>query len=301
MEREDNMRITVFTPAYNRGNLIERLYRSLQRQTFTDFEWVVVDDGSTDDTEVRFARFCREENKFPIRYVKTKNGGKHRAINCGLKMAAGDLFFIVDSDDYLTDDALEGIDLVEKSIPEDRKTEFCGVCGLKSYENSSMIGQSFSGEYLDITVLERKKYGITGDKSEVFYTSILQRYPFPEFEGERFMTECVVWDKIAADGYKMRFYNRISTVCNYLEDGLTSQGGTLFQRNPKGYGLYLYQSGRFGKLSKKEKWEAYLSYFYELHDVLSFSEISKNLHINPMVLWLRLLPMRILEKIKKKV
>lgn len=294
------MRITVFTPAYNRGYIIEQLYRSLQRQTYRDFEWLVVDDGSKDDTEQRFAAFLSEENDFSIRYIKTENGGKHRAVNRGLTMAEGELFFIVDSDDYLADNALEWIDRVEKSIPETIKGEFCGVCGLKGYENGSIIGSTFDQDYLDITVLERTHHGVSGDRAEVFYTKLLQQYPFPEFAGERFITECVVWDKLAADGYKMRFYNQISTICAYLEDGLSSQGSSLFLGSPKGYGLYLWQSARFGKLSKKEKWDAFLAYYYELHHALSFSEISDNLHINPVALWLGLLPLRVSEKIKKK-
>ena len=112
------MRITVFTPTYNRGYTIERLYRSLQRQVFDDFEWIVIDDGSNDNTEALFQTFLRTKNQFPITYKKVSNGGKHRAINLGVQMAQGELFFIVDSDDYLTDRALEEIDKIEKSIPE---------------------------------------------------------------------------------------------------------------------------------------------------------------------------------------
>lgn len=297
-KQTEAIRITVFTPAYNRGYIIEKLYRSLQRQTYRNFEWLVVDDGSTDDTEQKFASFITEKNDFPIRYVKTANGGKHRAINRGVKEAQGKLFFIVDSDDYIVDDALEWIDKMESSLPADRKN-FCGVCGLRGYSHTSEIGTTFSGDVLDITSLEREKYQITGDKAEVYYTDILRQYPFPEFEGEKFVTECVVWDKIAAAGLKLRFYNRISIICNYLEDGLTRSGGSIFLRNPKGFGLYLYQEGKYGKVSRKEKWESYLSYFYTYRRKLSFAEISENLHMNPVLLWCGFLPMRVLEKIRK--
>ena len=100
-------KITVFTPTYNRAYILENLYRSLQRQTCKTFEWLVVDDGSADNTKELFERWQQEDNFFPIRYVKQENGGKCRAINQGLKLADGELFFTVDSDDYLTDDALE--------------------------------------------------------------------------------------------------------------------------------------------------------------------------------------------------
>ena len=122
------MRITVFTPTYNRGYIIENLYQSLRRQSFRDFEWLVVDDGSGDSTAALFAHFQQEENFFPIRYIKTENGGKHRAINKGVSMAAGDLFFIVDSDDCLPEDALQVIAEVESTIPKESKHSFCGVC-----------------------------------------------------------------------------------------------------------------------------------------------------------------------------
>ena len=92
-------KVTVFTPTYNRAYIIENLYRSLQRQTCMEFEWLVVDDGSSDGTEALFEKWVKEENPFPIRYHKKENGGKCRAINRGLEMADGELFFTVDSDD----------------------------------------------------------------------------------------------------------------------------------------------------------------------------------------------------------
>ena len=291
------MRITVFTPAYNRGYLIEKLYRSLQRQTFHDFEWVVVDDGSTDDTEERFASFAKEENVFPICYIKTPNGGKHRAINVGTKVAQGELFYIVDSDDYLPDDALQIIDEVERTIPEAEKDTFGGVCGIKGFGSDVAIGSSFKGEFLDITMLEREKNRIFGDKAEVFYTALLRKYPFPEYEGENFITECVVWDKIAFDGYRLRFFNKIVMICEYRPDGLTAQGGTLFCHNPKGWGLYLYQSTKYRKLKGVEKWIAYSNYCKKLQKQYGLFWVARRLHINPYVLALRVLGLRIFYKL----
>lgn len=294
------MRITVFTPAYNRGYIIEKLYRSLQRQSFRDFEWIVIDDGSTDNTEQLFANFLQEDNDFSIIYVKTENGGKHRAINKGVAMAKGELFYIVDSDDYITDDALDIIDKMEKSIPAEDKSLFGGVAGQKGYDTNTPIGNSFDGDIVDITSLERSKYNVTGDKAEVFYTEIMRKYPFPEFEGERFVTECVVWDKIANDGYKLRFFNQIVMICNYLPDGLTSQGHNLFVKNPKGWGLYLYQSSLYGKLRGIDKWNSFFRYYGTLRDKIRFSEIAENLHMNSLVLWLRIFGMRVFYKLYSK-
>lgn len=291
------MRITVFTPAYNRGYIIEKLYRSLQQQSFRNFEWVVVNDGSTDNTQELLEQYVEKPHDFPIRYVKTENGGKHRAINLGVELARGELFLIVDSDDYLTHDALEFIDKVERSIPENQKHRFGGVCGLRGYNESVLIGQTFDGEYLDITMLNRPKHRIFGDKAEVFYTHILRKYPFPEFEGERFLTECVVWDKIATDGYLLRFYNHISIVCTYLADGLTADGYAKYRSSPKGWGLYINQSVQFGKLSGLEKWNTYLKYFYEMRGTMSFGQISKNLNCSHQLLWIGLAGMRLFYKI----
>lgn len=260
------MRITVFTPTYNRGNLIEALYRSLQRQTFSDFEWIVVDDGSIDHTADLFSLWCKEENAFPVVYRKVTNGGKHRAINLALSMAKGELFFIVDSDDTLPDDSLACIDAVEKTIEPEQKRNFCGVCGLKG-QVGRPVGSTFSTQgFLDITSLEREKFGIAGDKAEVFYTAVLQNYPFPEFPDEKFVTEAVVWDRMGADGYRLRFFNDLVYLCDYLPDGLSAQGYDLYARNPKGWGLYIGQSVHNGKLTGKKIEEQYLVYYYTVRE-----------------------------------
>ena len=120
-------KITLFTPTYNRAYVLETLYRSIQRQTFRDFEWIVVDDGSTDNTEDLVNSWMEEKNFFPIRYYKQANGGKCRAINWGLDLAEGELFFIMDSDDYLTDDAMETVVKWESTIAG--KQGYCGVAG----------------------------------------------------------------------------------------------------------------------------------------------------------------------------
>ena len=294
------MRITVFTPTYNRGYIIENLYKSLKRQTYKDFEWIVVDDGSTDNTEDLFKIFLQNDSEFSITYVKTENGGKHRAINKGLKIAKGELFFIVDSDDYLTDDALEKIDLVESTLSE-VNGKFGGICGAKGFSANQIVGSTYNGDgFLDITMLERPRYKINGDKAEVFYTDVLRKYPFPEFEGEKFLTECVVWDKIANDGYKLRFFNDIIYICDYLPDGLTASVNKNFHKSPKGYGLWLYQEHLFGKLKGLSHWNSYLNYYYEFRKELSWYQISKNLHTNCVKFFLKINLLRVFYKIYSK-
>lgn len=239
---EQTFLITVFTPTYNRAYILENLYRSLQRQSFTDFEWLVVDDGSQDGTQALFEAWSREENPFPIRYVRQENGGKCRAINHGLKLARGKLFFTVDSDDYLTDDALEKVARWEAELPKDQN--FCGFVGNRGTTPEETPNTLFDGGYLDGTALDR--YGpVDGERAFVFYTDIHRQYLYPEFPGEKFLTEAVTWDHMAHDGYKMRFYNDIIWIWEYKDDGLTRAGYQVFLDNPQGTGLFFRQKADY--------------------------------------------------------
>ncbi|HAX72253.1 MAG TPA: hypothetical protein DCY20_01880 [Firmicutes bacterium] len=229
------VKVTVFTPTYNRGYCLETLYKSLQNQTSHDFEWLVIDDGSTDKTHDLFEQWMQEDNAFVMTYVKVKNGGKHRAINKGTELAKGELFFIVDSDDYLVDNSIERIIYWESTILE--KEKFAGVSGNRGFTNEIIIGDTFEGDFIDATSLERDTLNIKGDKAEVFYTRLLKQYKFPEIEGENFITEAVVWFQIAFDGYKIRWFNEITYICEYLEDGLTHHAIEVAMKNPKGYQL----------------------------------------------------------------
>ncbi len=231
--------ITVFTPVYNRAYIIGELYGSLKAQTSKDFEWIVINDGSTDDTAGLFEKWCREDNGFPIIYEEVPNGGKHRAINRAVRMSKGDAFFIVDSDDHLLPFAIEKADKWFSQIAGD--PGFAGVSGLRGYSENDPIGGygTFEGKYVDATNLERKQYGLLNDKAEIYKTEILKKYPFPEFEGENFITESIVWHSIAYDGYRIRWFNEIIYICDYLEDGLTKNIWNRIMSNPIGYSYYL--------------------------------------------------------------
>ena len=265
------MRITVFTPTYNRAYIIEILYRSLQRQAFTDFEWLVIDDGSSDKTQELFGQWATEKNAFPIRYYKQKNGGKCRAINRALDLAQGELFFTVDSDDYLTDDALEKIQRWEAELPKNQK--YCGLAGNLGTTPNMTPNSLFNEEYFDGTALDR--YGkVKGERAMVFYTDIHRKYRYPVFPDEKFMTEAVVWNRMAHDGYKMSFYNDIIWVYEYKEDGLTRAGSSVFLNNPKGYGLWLREKAQFEHRSFGEKLKMYYTFTCDLSSRLSSREIA---------------------------
>ncbi|MDD7175717.1 MAG: glycosyltransferase family 2 protein [Clostridiales bacterium] len=241
------MKITVFTPTYNRAYVIEGLYRSLQRQTFHDFEWLVVDDGSSDQTEEVIREWQSAENPFEIRYARKENGGKCSAINLGLDLARGELFFTVDSDDYLTEDALEKVSAWEAALPKEQR--FCGVAGNLGTSKKSTPNTPLGTPYYDGTVLDRYR-GIDGERAMVFYTEIHRQYRYPTFEGETFMTEAVAWNRMAADGYRIRYYDDIIWIYEYREDGLTRAGSSVFLDNPRGYGLWLRERARFLHESK---------------------------------------------------
>ncbi len=214
------MIVTVFTPTYNRAYTLSKLYDSLCAQSSMNFEWLVVDDGSTDDTESMVAGFMAQD-KLRIRYIRQENGGKHRAINRGVSEAQGELFFVVDSDDQLTPDAIDFISTQYSSIRGDES--FAGLCALKSYFDGSKIGGEENWTQIDANALDiRFKHGVNGDLAEVLRRDVLQRYPFPDFEGERFCPEALVWNRIARD-YKLRYIYKKIYLCDYLDDGLTAR------------------------------------------------------------------------------
>lgn len=277
------MRFTVFTPAYNRGYIIEQLYESLCRQTFRDFEWIVVDDGSTDNTEEVMQDLMARENFFPIIYKKQPNGGKHRAWNRGVELASGELFFGCDSDDYLTDDALEIADRIERSIPEAEKGSFAGICGLKAYQDASMVGKTFdNAQYLDMTHLERIRNNVVGDKSEVIYTAVWKKYKYHEFDGEKFITEATSLNRMAADGLKMRYFNSVVKIVEYRADGLSASSLTQFMNSPRGYGLYIHQQIEHGLLKGRRKWRAVANYCNQCQGRLGLKTTAEYLHMTPV-------------------
>lgn len=198
------MTITVFTPTYNRAYILPKLYESLKNQICKDFEWLIVDDGSTDETE-NVVRPWLSEVSFPIRYIKQVNGGKHRAINRGVKEAKGELFFIVDSDDSLSNEAIQRV--INQYTPIKKDMSFGGVCGLRAYHNGERIGGECDFGILDCTSLDfRFKYHMKGDMAEVIRTSVFKEFPFPEVEGEKFCPEALVFNRIATK-YKLRYFS----------------------------------------------------------------------------------------------
>ncbi|ANR72772.1 glycosyltransferase family 2 protein [Prevotella scopos JCM 17725] len=226
--------ITVFTPTYNRGNLLNRLYQSLCKQIYKEFEWVIVDDGSRDNTAsiVELIQKKHLRNEFSIRYFNKENGGKHTAINLGVKKAQGELFFIADSDDFLPADSLLIVHEEWDKIKHD--DSFLGLSGVDADAKGNIIGSGLPKEYIDCHAWEISTvYKVTGDLKEVFRTEVLRQFPFPEIKGERFCPEVLVWFRMARH-YKMRFLNRIIYIADYQPNGITSAISRLRMNSPIG-------------------------------------------------------------------
>lgn len=224
--------ITILTPTYNRASLLPRLFDSLLRQTNKDFEWIVVDDGSTDDTREVVANLKEKcGGAFPMGYVYKANGGKHMAINIGAERARGELLFIADSDDLLTDDALETVANSWHDISDDKS--FAGIAGLDiTMDTCEVIGSGLPQEHIDCNAIDiRYRHHVTGDMKEVFRTEVLREFPFPEFAGERFCPEQLVWFRMARR-YRLRYINKPIYIADYQPDGITAGITRARMRNP---------------------------------------------------------------------
>lgn len=224
--------ITILTPTYNRASLLPRLFDSLLRQTNKDFEWIVVDDGSTDDTREVVANLKEKcGGAFPMGYVYKANGGKHMAINIGAERARGELLFIADSDDLLTDDALETVANSWHDISDDKS--FAGIAGLDiAMDTCEVIGSGLPQEHIDCNAIDiRYRHHVTGDMKEVFRTEVLREFPFPEFAGERFCPEQLVWFRMARR-YRLRYINKPIYIADYQPDGITAGITRARMRNP---------------------------------------------------------------------
>ena len=233
------MNITVITPSYNRRGKIGKLYSSLCEQSNKNFEWLIVDDGSSDDTK-ELVESWLDKSPFPIKYVYKENGGKHTALNLGISMIESELTFIVDSDDYLTEDSIQTIfDYHEKYKNRKESDKLCGYSFLRAYSNGEVnTGEFPVDEAIDTYRQQRINNNLLGDKAEVYYTDVLKKYPFEVFEGEKFMAEDAVWLKMSGP-YNMVHINRVIYICDYLEGGLTRTGRKMKIYSP--YGM-MYRS-----------------------------------------------------------
>ena len=276
-EKKYQYTFTVFTPTYNRADLLSRVYESLARQTYKDFEWLLVDDGSTDNTK-KVVELLANNAEFPVRYIWKPNGGVHTADNVGIRNARGKFFSILDSDDWYVDDALENMLRFWNSINEKDKAKFCGVCGLCAYENGQIIGNKFPKDIWDSDDFECKNvFQINGDKIGFKLTDIMMKFPFPENYG-RFISESIVWNRIGLQ-YSNRFVNTVFATKQYQKEGLTDRARLNSILNPQAKILILYELVNSGR---RLPWKVYLKSIinlirFSIHAKLSVKEIYDSL------------------------
>lgn len=256
------MLLTVFTPTYNRVNTLSRLFESLNKQNFNDFEWLIVDDGSTDNT-TELIKIFKEKADFCIRYYKKENGGKHTAHNKALELAKGELFFTVDSDDWLPEDCFEKLQEYAHKVLSQPKS--VGIVGLKAYGDGKIIGRSFPEVMADSSFENLDRTGNGGERSLVFKTEVIRQYPFPIIEGEKFVTEAVVYDKI--DRYQgFIICNEIFTICEYQIDGLSSNPRKIMAKNPTGFMMWF--SGRIDRKQPQLKRVGYILKYHAMRALI---------------------------------
>ena len=220
--------ITVFTPVYNREKTLKRLYDSLILQSSDDFEWLVVNDGSTDRSDEIIRSFIAEE-KLNINYITKRNEGLNRTYNLGVKNAKGELFFRVDSDDCVYPDAIEQINKYSYLCDAEN---ICGITFLTENLNSGkLLGLHPFSKIKESDYFEyRAFYGAIGDRAEVVKTSVLKEFPYPFFEGEKFCPEGLMWNRIAKK-YHCYYIPKIIYRREYCEDSITKTVKSVLHKN----------------------------------------------------------------------
>lgn len=230
------MILTIFTPTYNRAKFLPKIYDSLLSQKYYDFEWLIIDDGSIDNTKSVVEKILAKSFKFPIRYVYKENGGKHTAINLAAKEANGKFILWLDSDDRILQNSLSPF--MDKLRQVESLDDISAVVGLRLGENMKPLGSYAPTEDIDVKFLNFvTKKRVRGDYSWAIKKEILCQYPYPVYPGEKFCTEGVVLNRIS-EKYKTRFVNIPVIIGDYISGGLTDHLHRLTRENPLGYLTY---------------------------------------------------------------
>jgi glycosyltransferase involved in cell wall biosynthesis len=213
------------------------VYESLAKQTYRDFEWLVVNDGSTDNTEEVLIALRREAN-FPVRVITQKNAGKCAGINRAAQEAKGRFFAFLDSDDEYTPTALESLKRRWDTIPDDEKPFFSAVSGLTRTPQGEIVGSKFPSDPIDSNSLEiRFRYRVRGEKSGFQRTDVLRQFPFEVFKNENAIAESLVYHRIALR-YKTRYVNEVIRIYHDTPSSWGDNSMRIRARCSQGYRLY---------------------------------------------------------------
>lgn len=226
--------LTVFTPAYNRAHTIGRTYESLCRQTCKDFEWLVIDDGSTDNTRELVEGWIADA-KIPIRYIWQENQGMHGAHNTAYRNIHTELNTCIDSDDWMPDDAVEKIITFWK---KQGSNKYAGVVGLDQTADGKIIGTNFPQNLKETTLLNYYARGGQGDKKLVYRTAVINSVPeYPLFEGERYVGLAYKY-MLIDQKYKLLALNEPLVTVEYQPDGSSYNMYSQYWRNPRGFSFF---------------------------------------------------------------
>lgn len=237
-------KITIHTATYNRAYILGKAYESLKLQTCKEFEWIVTDDGSTDETEQLLEQWMTEEPGFPIAYNKLDHVGIPRALNSGIALASADWFMMLDSDDHILPETVEK---VLKWLPEiEKREDFAGIGFARCLPNGEYMKDQLplidlQKGYVDASHIERKKFNLNMDMCEVHRTAILRQFPFQYWECEFYAPEQLNFYAIGLAGYKLRWYPDKLYICDYLPDGQTKDD-RLVKNNPMGFAMMYNQN-----------------------------------------------------------
>ena len=263
---KNNRTLTIFTPAYNRAHTLHLGYEALLRQTCKDFEWLIIDDGSTDNTRELVARWM-EENKIPIRYHYQENQGMHGAHNTAYRLIDTELNTCIDSDDYMPDDAVEKIVSFWKKYGNDK---VAGIIGLDQTIQGKVIGTTFPKDLKETTLLDFYRSGGKGDKKLVYRTDVVKTYPpYPIFPGEKYVGLSYLYMLIDQD-YKLLTLNTPLVTVEYQQDGSSINMYKQYWNNPKGFAFLRKEFMPYTK-GFTERFRTCIHY-------VSSSIISKNKH-----------------------
>lgn len=240
--------LTIFTPTYNRAYTLHKCYESLKRQTNKNFIWLIVDDGSTDNTKDLVNNWLKDNNGFEIRYVYKSNGGMHTGHNKAYELIDTELNVCIDSDDFITDNAVEKIlNFWEKN----KDDKYAGIIALDIFKNGQTVGSRLPNRK-SITLTKFYDNGGKGDKKLIYRTSVINKYPkYPEFKGEKLVPLSYKYLLIDQD-YELLILNEPICVVEYLDDGSTKNIFKQYYKNPKGFSFFRKVHMEYDKTLKKK-------------------------------------------------
>lgn len=259
--------ITVFTPAYNRAHTLSRTYESLLKQNCKNFKWLIVDDGSSDNTRELVSEWQGRENGFDIQYIYKENGGMHTAHNVAYENIDTELNVCIDSDDMLSENAIEKI--LEK-WEQAKDKGYAGIIGLDADFSGRVIGKGFPDNLLETTLVEYYANGGNGDKKLVYRTDVIKKYPpYPVFEGEKYVALGYKYRLIDQE-YKLAVLNEVLCNVEYQEDGSSNSMMKQYINNPKGFAFWRKVCMQYPESEKR--------IFKDCVHYVSSSILSKNVH-----------------------